>query len=75
MASLGHQSLPPTNIGRVDEEMASPGERLSQTERRKRLGICWTLATFVVVVVRVFIRFIVDRVGFFLYRSHNLVIA
>ncbi|GFV76809.1 hypothetical protein TNCV_4730291 [Trichonephila clavipes] len=25
MASLGHQSLPPTDLGRVDEEMASPG--------------------------------------------------
>ncbi|GFW53895.1 uncharacterized protein TNCV_2446881 [Trichonephila clavipes] len=24
MASLGHQSLPPTNLGRIDEEMASP---------------------------------------------------
>ncbi|GFV22026.1 hypothetical protein TNCV_4527111 [Trichonephila clavipes] len=24
MASLGHQSLPPTDLGRVDEEMASP---------------------------------------------------
>ncbi|GFY28476.1 uncharacterized protein TNCV_1971291 [Trichonephila clavipes] len=27
MASLGHQSLPPTNLGRVDEEMASPSGR------------------------------------------------
>ncbi|GFX21662.1 hypothetical protein TNCV_1400761 [Trichonephila clavipes] len=25
MANLGHHSLPPTNLGRVDEEMASPG--------------------------------------------------
>ncbi|GFU43730.1 hypothetical protein TNCV_651481 [Trichonephila clavipes] len=24
MASLGHQSLPPTNLGRVDEEMVPP---------------------------------------------------
>ncbi|GFY01183.1 hypothetical protein TNCV_5076501 [Trichonephila clavipes] len=24
MATLDHQSLPPTNLGRVDEEMASP---------------------------------------------------
>ncbi|GFV29005.1 hypothetical protein TNCV_2275381 [Trichonephila clavipes] len=24
MANLGHQSLPPTNLGRVDEEMAHP---------------------------------------------------
>ncbi|GFW45440.1 hypothetical protein TNCV_4702511 [Trichonephila clavipes] len=24
---LGHYSLPPTNLGRVDEEMASPGGR------------------------------------------------
>ncbi|GFW40365.1 hypothetical protein TNCV_1019231 [Trichonephila clavipes] len=27
MASLGHQSLPPTDLGRADEEMASPGCR------------------------------------------------
>ncbi|GFX55319.1 uncharacterized protein TNCV_3968731 [Trichonephila clavipes] len=27
MASLGHQSLPPTDLGRVDEEMASRGGR------------------------------------------------
>ncbi|GFS50758.1 hypothetical protein TNCV_4847041 [Trichonephila clavipes] len=25
MASLGHQSLPPTNLGREDEEMVFPG--------------------------------------------------
>ncbi|GFX23003.1 hypothetical protein TNCV_2087111 [Trichonephila clavipes] len=29
IASLGHQSLPPTNLGRVDEEMASSGRVLS----------------------------------------------
>ncbi|GFW32068.1 hypothetical protein TNCV_2600941 [Trichonephila clavipes] len=28
--SLGHQSLPPTNLGRVDEKIASPSGRLSQ---------------------------------------------
>ncbi|GFS80704.1 hypothetical protein TNCV_86311 [Trichonephila clavipes] len=27
MACLGHQSLSPTDLGRVDEEMASPGGR------------------------------------------------
>ncbi|GFV71777.1 histone-lysine N-methyltransferase SETMAR [Trichonephila clavipes] len=27
MTSLGHQSLPPTNLGRVDDETASPGGR------------------------------------------------
>ncbi|GFT78058.1 uncharacterized protein TNCV_2820611 [Trichonephila clavipes] len=27
MASLGHQSLPPTNIGRVNEKMVSPAAR------------------------------------------------
>ncbi|GFX46187.1 hypothetical protein TNCV_2298361 [Trichonephila clavipes] len=27
MASLGHQSLPPTDLGRVEEEMAFPGVR------------------------------------------------
>ncbi|GFT67340.1 hypothetical protein TNCV_2359981 [Trichonephila clavipes] len=26
MASLGHQSLPPINLGRVDEDMVSPGD-------------------------------------------------
>ncbi|GFW74087.1 hypothetical protein TNCV_4176341 [Trichonephila clavipes] len=25
MANLGHQSSPPTDLGRVDKEMASPG--------------------------------------------------
>ncbi|GFV25786.1 transposable element Tcb2 transposase [Trichonephila clavipes] len=30
MASLGNQSLPLTDLGRADEEMASPGGRLSQ---------------------------------------------
>ncbi|GFX89350.1 hypothetical protein TNCV_2201921 [Trichonephila clavipes] len=34
MASLGYQSLPPTNLGRVDEEMASVGGRLSETNNR-----------------------------------------
>ncbi|GFV74773.1 uncharacterized protein TNCV_1040111 [Trichonephila clavipes] len=29
MASLGHQSLSPSNLGRVDEEMASPSGGLS----------------------------------------------
>ncbi|GFS84638.1 uncharacterized protein TNCV_4607591 [Trichonephila clavipes] len=33
--SLGHQSLPPTNIGRVDEEMASPGGRKSDSPSLK----------------------------------------
>ncbi|GFY27241.1 hypothetical protein TNCV_2068621 [Trichonephila clavipes] len=28
--SLGHQSLTPTELGRVDEELASPGGRSSQ---------------------------------------------
>ncbi|GFY25582.1 hypothetical protein TNCV_2487021 [Trichonephila clavipes] len=27
MASLGYQSFPPTDLGRVDEEMASPDRR------------------------------------------------
>ncbi|GFY03242.1 hypothetical protein TNCV_1172021 [Trichonephila clavipes] len=31
MAGLGHQSLPPTDLGRVDEEMASPGGRVAGT--------------------------------------------
>ncbi|GFW93717.1 hypothetical protein TNCV_4542441 [Trichonephila clavipes] len=31
MASLGHQSLPLTDLGEVDEEMASPGGRPLQT--------------------------------------------
>ncbi|GFX44489.1 hypothetical protein TNCV_4713151 [Trichonephila clavipes] len=30
MDALGHQSLPPTNLGRVEEEMASPSGRLPQ---------------------------------------------
>ncbi|GFS88878.1 hypothetical protein TNCV_3569731 [Trichonephila clavipes] len=30
MASLGHQSVPPTDLGQVNEEMASPGGRLLQ---------------------------------------------
>ncbi|GFU05046.1 hypothetical protein TNCV_574061 [Trichonephila clavipes] len=30
MGSFGHQSLPPTNLGRVDEEMVSPGRGLLQ---------------------------------------------
>ncbi|GFU60009.1 uncharacterized protein TNCV_3237911 [Trichonephila clavipes] len=34
MASLGHQSLPPTNLGRVDEEMASPGGRPLQCNQQ-----------------------------------------
>ncbi|GFX92115.1 hypothetical protein TNCV_1740351 [Trichonephila clavipes] len=42
-------------------------------QRRKRVSILWNLPTFVVVVL-VFTRFIVDRVGFFLHESHNLVI-
>ncbi|GFW60682.1 hypothetical protein TNCV_570281 [Trichonephila clavipes] len=28
MAGLGQPSLPPTDLGRVDEEMASPGGRV-----------------------------------------------
>ncbi|GFW45210.1 hypothetical protein TNCV_717121 [Trichonephila clavipes] len=28
MVSLGHQSSPPTNLGRVDEEMASPNKAI-----------------------------------------------
>ncbi|GFV00038.1 hypothetical protein TNCV_4057111 [Trichonephila clavipes] len=27
MAILGSQSLPPTDLGRIDEEIASPGEK------------------------------------------------
>ncbi|GFX07244.1 hypothetical protein TNCV_2972211 [Trichonephila clavipes] len=34
MASLGNQSLPPTNLGRVDEEMASPIGRPLQCNQR-----------------------------------------
>ncbi|GFW58753.1 uncharacterized protein TNCV_379361 [Trichonephila clavipes] len=34
MASLGHQSLPPTNLGRVDEEMASPSGRPLQCNQQ-----------------------------------------
>ncbi|GFU45586.1 uncharacterized protein TNCV_4494451 [Trichonephila clavipes] len=34
MASLGHQSLPPTNLGRVDEEMTSPGGRPLQCNKQ-----------------------------------------
>ncbi|GFV55231.1 hypothetical protein TNCV_2464061 [Trichonephila clavipes] len=30
MATLGHQSLPPTNMGRVDEKITSSGKGLSQ---------------------------------------------
>ncbi|GFW16859.1 hypothetical protein TNCV_2759871 [Trichonephila clavipes] len=30
MASLGHQSLPSTDLGRVDEEMASQGEAITK---------------------------------------------
>ncbi|GFW50591.1 hypothetical protein TNCV_2888931 [Trichonephila clavipes] len=36
MAYLGHQSLPPTDLGRVDEEMASPGGRLSHTSNSRQ---------------------------------------
>ncbi|GFT46366.1 uncharacterized protein TNCV_3127141 [Trichonephila clavipes] len=34
MESLGHQSLPPTNLGRVDEEIASPGGRPLQCNQQ-----------------------------------------
>ncbi|GFX31647.1 transposable element Tcb1 transposase [Trichonephila clavipes] len=34
MASLGYQSLPPTDLGQVDEEMASPGDRSLKYEFR-----------------------------------------
>ncbi|GFW93463.1 hypothetical protein TNCV_46661 [Trichonephila clavipes] len=37
--SLGHQSLPPTNLGRVDKEMASPSLRLSQSKTLKNLDL------------------------------------
>ncbi|GFT23320.1 hypothetical protein TNCV_2016141 [Trichonephila clavipes] len=35
MASLGHQSLPPTDLGRVDEEMASPEQIMEIIKRSK----------------------------------------
>ncbi|GFW38804.1 hypothetical protein TNCV_3881711 [Trichonephila clavipes] len=38
MASLGHQSLPPTDLGRVNEEMASPGGRIPLNNRKKCLA-------------------------------------
>ncbi|GFU25822.1 histone-lysine N-methyltransferase SETMAR [Trichonephila clavipes] len=34
MASLSHQSLPPTDLGRVDEEMAFPDWRSLQTRKK-----------------------------------------
>ncbi|GFX84331.1 calcium permeable stress-gated cation channel 1 [Trichonephila clavipes] len=34
MASLGHQTLPPTKLGRVDEEMAFPGGRPLQMKEK-----------------------------------------
>ncbi|GFU49108.1 hypothetical protein TNCV_2310521 [Trichonephila clavipes] len=41
MASLSHQSLTPTELGRVDEDMASPGGRLSQhVDLRSRNHLC-----------------------------------
>ncbi|GFV81684.1 hypothetical protein TNCV_1703411 [Trichonephila clavipes] len=46
MASLGHQSLPPTDLGRVDEEMVLPGGRLSQYERVKRMAQIVSLLMF-----------------------------
>ncbi|GFW92478.1 hypothetical protein TNCV_517951 [Trichonephila clavipes] len=35
MVSLGHQSLPPTDLGRVDEKTASPRGRPLHKEHRK----------------------------------------
>ncbi|GFY10284.1 hypothetical protein TNCV_2629631 [Trichonephila clavipes] len=35
---LGHQSLPPENLGRVDEEMVSPCRALSQPRSRHDNG-------------------------------------
>ncbi|GFV51885.1 hypothetical protein TNCV_1322381 [Trichonephila clavipes] len=37
MASGGHQFLPPTDLGRVDEEMASPGGDRLITKTTARL--------------------------------------
>ncbi|GFT43108.1 uncharacterized protein TNCV_5119681 [Trichonephila clavipes] len=45
MASLGHQSLPPTILGRVDEEMASPGGRLLQCNQQNYAR--WTVKYYV----------------------------
>ncbi|GFU88991.1 hypothetical protein TNCV_2894391 [Trichonephila clavipes] len=39
MASLGHQSLHPTDLGRVDEEMASTGGEPSQGYKPCLVGI------------------------------------
>ncbi|GFT53104.1 hypothetical protein TNCV_4232361 [Trichonephila clavipes] len=39
MASLGHQSLPPIDLGRVDEEMASPGGSPLQNFECKLAGV------------------------------------
>ncbi|GFT34597.1 hypothetical protein TNCV_4125451 [Trichonephila clavipes] len=37
MVTLGHQSLPPTDLGRADEETASPGERPLQHFHERKL--------------------------------------
>ncbi|GFT82780.1 uncharacterized protein TNCV_4433691 [Trichonephila clavipes] len=49
MASLGHQSLPPTNLGYLDEEMVSPTRGvITSFGDRKISQICWAVGSLVV---------------------------
>ncbi|GFT18156.1 hypothetical protein TNCV_183191 [Trichonephila clavipes] len=71
MATLGDQSFPPTNLGRVDEEMVPPGQGGYHNTQRSKLITAGVVETSTNITARVIERDVCGPLHRFLEESRG----